>query len=73
MPLLFVLWFWSAVPWGFHGVTLTPGWASIAAYESEAECAAARDAIPLRADIHMLACLPAGAEPQGAIAEMLPR
>ena len=74
-PWLIVLWFWSAVSWGFHGVVLSPGWAAVAVFETQGECETARDAIPLRQGLQgqALACLPAGVEPRGAIAEMLSR
>ena len=64
-----VVWFWSAVSWGFHGVVLGPGWAAVMAAESERSCIELRDSIPIRPGIHALMCLPAGTLPQGEIAE----
>lgn len=35
METLFVLWLYFAAPWSFHGVPMTPGWASVAVLNAE--------------------------------------
>jgi len=66
--LWYVLWFWSAVGWGFHGVTLTPGWVAWTAAPTRAECIEQVRAMPIRPDIHAIMCLPSGLSPRGRIA-----
>lgn len=71
-PLLWVLWVHSAFAWGFHGVLIGPGWASIAVADDERECVEMRDTLPLEAKYgHAALCLPASMWPQGRIAEGL--
>ena len=66
-----VLWFWSAVSWGFHGVVLSPGWAAVMVYEAADahQCVEDRDRVKLRPKDHAIMCLPAGVQPVGRIAE----
>ena len=66
--LLYVLWMYSAQPWGFHGIMISPGWASVTVTDTEQECIMMRNTIPLNPQTHAALCLPAGLEPNGVIA-----
>ena len=70
-PFLVVLWVYSAMSWGFHGVLISPGWASIMVYDTYEECIEGRNIFPIRYDIHSAMCLYAGLEPEGEIAHPL--
>lgn len=75
--LFFVLWVYSALPWGFHGVLIGPGWASVMIYDdyggkcSKTVCEESLAEFKINKKTHAKMCLPANVLPNGKIAEAL--